>query len=151
MLKINAILIDLNFFIRNGNKWFHSTLHWFAIVISIQYSFFALNYVLKYIASNIESLTKINLNYYIIMDDHQLYYECLQLGTSSKKWDTKLGVTHKHDAFSVYCWHFIFFDLFFHDADVCIFAKTTALFSYIFIQEKLIVFTVSMKFAINWI
>ena len=34
-------------------------------------------------------------------------------GTSLKKWDTKLGVAHKHDVLSVYCWHVIFFDLFF--------------------------------------
>ena len=43
----------------------------------------------------------------------QLYYDCLQLGTSPKKWDhKKLGVTHKHDVLSVYYWHVIFFDLF---------------------------------------
>ena len=33
----------------------------------------------------------------------QLYYECLQLGTSPKKRDIKLGVTHKQDVLSVYC------------------------------------------------
>ena len=44
----------------------------------------------------------------------------------------------------------LFFDhFFFHKADVCIFAKTTALFNYVFIQDKSIIFTVSMKFAIN--
>ena len=58
-------------------------------------------------------------------------------------------VTHKQDVLSVYCWQVILFDIFFHNADVCIFAKTTALFNYIFIQDKSIVFTVSMKFAIN--
>ena len=35
-----------------------------------------------------------------------------------------------------------------HMTDVCIFAKTTALFNYIFIKDKSIIFTVSMKFAI---
>ena len=48
-----------------------------------------------------------------------LYYECLQVETSPKKWGTKLDFTHKHDILSVYCF---FFDLF-HNADVCIFAK----------------------------
>ena len=33
-------------------------------------------------------------------------------------------VTHKQDVLSVYCWHVILFDIFFHNADVCIFAKT---------------------------
>ena len=62
----------------------------------------------------------------------------------------ELGVTNKHDILSVYCWHIIFFDLFFfHNADVCRFEKTTALFNYIFIQDKSIAFTVSIKFAIN--
>ena len=56
-------------------------------------------------------------------------------------------VTHKQDVLSVYCWHVILFDFFPHNADV--FAKTTALFNYMFIQDKFIVFTVSMKFAIN--
>ena len=42
----------------------------------------------------------------------QFYYECLQVGTSPKQWDTKLDVTHKHDVLSVYWWHVIFFDLF---------------------------------------
>ena len=42
----------------------------------------------------------------------QLYYECLQFGTSPIKWDTTLGVTHKHDVLWVYWWHVIFFDLF---------------------------------------
>ena len=42
----------------------------------------------------------------------------------------------------------LFYLTFFHNADVCIFAKTTALFNYIFIQDKSVVFTVSMKFAI---
>ena len=32
----------------------------------------------------------------------QLYYECLQLESSPKKWDTKLGGTHKQDVLSVY-------------------------------------------------
>ena len=41
------------------------------------------------------------------------YYERLQLRTSPKKWDTKLGVTHNHDVLSVYCWHVIFLDIFF--------------------------------------
>ena len=27
----------------------------------------------------------------------QLYHECVQLGTSPKQLDTKLGDTHKHD------------------------------------------------------
>ena len=62
------------------------------------------------------------------MEDRSLYYECLQLETSPKKWDTKLGVTNKHDILSVYCY-----------ADVCIFAKTAALFNYIFILDKSIV------------
>ena len=86
----------------------------------------------------------------MIMEDRSIiYYECLQLETSPKKWDTKLSVTHKNDVLSVYCWHVIYFDLFFHNADVWIFAKTTALFNYIFVQDKSIGFTVSMKFAIN--
>ena len=38
---------------------------------------------------------------------------------------------------------------FLHNADVCTFAKTTKLFNHIFIQDKSIVFAVSMKFAIN--
>ena len=58
-------------------------------------------------------------------------------------------VTHKQDVLSVYCLHFILFDIFVHNADVCIFAKTTELFNCIFIQDKSIVFNVSMKFAIN--
>ena len=56
-------------------------------------------------------------------------------------------VTQKQVVLSVYCWHVLFFDIFFHNADVCIFSKTTALFNYIFIQDKSIVFTVSMKFC----
>ena len=44
----------------------------------------------------------------------QFYDECLKLQTSLKQWNTKLGVTHKPDVLlSVYCWHVIFFDLFF--------------------------------------
>ena len=42
-----------------------------------------------------------------------------------------------------------FYLTFFHNADACLFAKHTELFNYIFIQYKSIVFTVSMKFAIN--
>ena len=38
---------------------------------------------------------------------------------------------------------------FFHNADVCVFAKTTALFNYIFKQDKSIGLTVPVKFAIN--
>ena len=50
-------------------------------------------------------------------------FKCLyNYGTSPKKWDTKLGGTHKHDGLSAYC-----FWSFFHNADVCLFAKTTAL------------------------
>ena len=71
--------------------------------------------------------------------------------TGSKQWDMKLDVTHKPDVLSVYCWHVIYFDFLYHNADVCLFAKTTALFNnnYIFIQYKSIVFTLFMKFAIN--
>ena len=59
-------------------------------------------------------------------------------------------VTHKQDVLSVlYCLHVILFDNFFQIADVCMFVKTTELFNNIFIQDKSIVFTVSMKFAIN--
>ena len=58
-------------------------------------------------------------------------------------------VTHKQDVLSVYCLHVILFDNFFQIADVCMFAKTTELFNNIFIQDKSIDFTVSMKFAIN--
>ena len=60
-------------------------------------------------------------------------------------------VTHKQDVFSVvFTVDMLFYLTFFpHNADVCIFAKTTALFNSIFIQDKFIVFTVSMKFAIN--
>ena len=59
-------------------------------------------------------------------------------------------VTHKQDVLSVYCLHVNLFDIFFSQiADVCMFAKTTELFNYMFIQDKSIVFTVSMKFAIN--
>ena len=61
----------------------------------------------------------------------------------------KFYVTHKQDVLSVYCLLVILFDFFFRNANVCIFAKTTELFNYIFIQDKSIVFTVSMKFAIN--
>ena len=43
----------------------------------------------------------------------QFNYECLQVGTSQKQWDTKLSVTHKHDVLSVYCWYVIFFEFFF--------------------------------------
>ena len=55
-------------------------------------------------------------------------------------------VTHKQDVLSV---DMLFYLTFFHNADVCIFVKTIAFLNYIFIQDKLIVFTVSMKFAIN--
>ena len=41
------------------------------------------------------------------MEDAQFYYECLQVVTSPKQWDTKLGVTHKHDVLSVYCCYFL--------------------------------------------
>ena len=58
-------------------------------------------------------------------------------------------VTHKQDVLSVYCSHVILFNFFSHNSDVFIFAKTTALFNYIFIKDKTIVFYVSMKFAIN--
>ena len=44
---------------------------------------------------------------------------------------------------------FFYLTYFFNNADVCIFAKTTALFTYIFIPDKSIIFTVSMKYAIN--
>ena len=60
-------------------------------------------------------------------------------------------IAHKQYVLSVYCLHVILFDIFFHNVDVCIFANSTELFNYIhvFIQDKSIVFTVSMKFAIN--
>ena len=67
-------------------------------------------------------------------------------------WNTEMRkyVTHKQVVLSFYCLHVILFDVFFfHNAAVCIFAKTTELLNYIFIQDKSIVFTVSMKFAIN--
>ena len=55
-----------------------------------------------------------------------------------------------NEVLSVYCLHVILFDnFFFQIADVCMFAKTTELFNYMFIQDKSIVFTVSMKFAIK--
>ena len=55
----------------------------------------------------------------------ELYDECLQLVTGPIQWDTKLEVTctHKPDILSVYCWHFIFFDFSFHNADVCIYLQ----------------------------
>ena len=57
--------------------------------------------------------------------------------------------THKQAVLSVYCLHVILFDNFFQIADVRMFAKTAELFNYIFIEDKSIVFTVSMKFASN--
>ena len=65
--------------------------------------------------------------------------------------DEKMTCTPKPEVLSVYCLHVIFLIFFFHNADVCIFAKTTALFNHkpVFIQNKAIVFTVSIKFATN--
>ena len=92
---------------------------------------YKLQNVIKYTASNIESwLIKINLNAKL-RKITQFYNECLQLGTSPKQWDTKLGVTHTHDVLSVNCWQVVFFDFFSHNAYVFIFAKTNALFNYI--------------------
>ena len=130
MLKINAILIGLNFFIRNGNRWFRS-------LTLIFYRHFDTEIIFNTeLCFKIYSIKhwKLSSNkfkcLYILWKIAQLYYEC-SLGTSPKKWDTKLGVTHTHDVLSVYCWHIIFFDLFFHNTDVCIFATSTALFHYV--------------------
>ena len=63
---------------------------------------------------------------------------------------TKLGTTQIRDSVTpallltfYFLWHFL------HNTDGCIFAKTTGLINYIFIQDTSVVFTVSMKFAIN--
>ena len=73
---------------------------------------------------------------------HVLIYECLQVETSPKQWDTKQVLPINMTYLTCY-----FLWSFFHNTYVCIFAKTTALFNYKFIQEKSIVFTVSMKFC----
>ena len=97
MLKINAIFIGLNFFIRNGNR---SPVHWFAIVISTRISFVSTKICFKIYSIKHWKLFK-HWNAYIIM-------ECLQLRTSPKKWDTKLCVLSiNHDVLSVYCCFFI--------------------------------------------
>ena len=60
--------------------------------------------------------------------------------------NTMLLINKTYFLFTVYM---LFYLTFFHNADLCIFAKTTELFNYIFIQDKYIIFTVSMKFTIN--
>ena len=62
------------------------------------------------------------------------------------RYETMLPINKMYFLFTV---DMLFYLTFFHNADVCIFAKTTALFNYIFIYDKSNVFTVSMKFAIN--
>ena len=85
MLKIKAILIGLNFFIRTGNRGFHSP------------------YIDLIMLSNIESKTKIYA--YMITEDRSIIntMNVYTLEFVKKKRDTKLGGTHKHNVLSVYC------------------------------------------------
>ena len=68
--------------------------------------------------------------------------------SETMRYETMLHINKSYFLFTVYM---LFYLTFFSYADVYIFAKTNELFSYIFmmIQDKSIVFTVSMKFAIN--
>ena len=55
----------------------------------------------------------------------------------------------QQDVLSVYCWHVILFDIFFHNADVCIFAKnTSALFNFIFIPSDFKLGAVGRRLAL---
>ena len=63
------------------------------------------------------------------------------------RYETMLPTNKTYFLFTVYMLFYL--TIFFQIADDCMFAKTTELFNYMFIQSKSIVFTVSMKFAIN--
>ena len=153
MLKINVILIVENCFTRNGNRWFHSPVHCFAIVILHRNLFSALIYIDIKMFYNIYHQTLKSDLKTIYMPN---YWR--SLNSTMKVYNLELV---RNNAIRRRCYYinlayFILFTVnmlfsfinFFHNVDVCIFAKTTALLNYILKEDKCIVFTVSMKFTI---
>ena len=64
--------------------------------------------------------------------------------SETMRYETMLPINKTYFLFTVDMLFYLTF-FFIHNAGVCIFAKTTALFNYIFIQDKSIVFTLSIN------
>ena len=89
----------------------------------------------------------IQIPYYGRLLDSKMNVYNLEL-VRKMRYETMLPINKTYFLFTVDILFYLTF--IFHNADVCIFAnfKTTAVFNYIFIRDKSIVFTVSMKFEI---
>ena len=142
MLKINAIsMVELFHQKRKQMILFPCTLFCYCLfdmdfiyaLIYIDIIFFRYNYNIKQIPNYGRSLNS-TMNVYN-----------LELVRHNKVRNQMLPINKTYFLFTVDMMLYLTFSY----RDVCIFAKTTALFNYIFIQEKSIVFTVSIKFLIN--
>ena len=116
MLKIYAILIGLNFFIRNGNRWFHVPVHPRTLICCRHFHTDFIFSINLYGYQNVLKHWKLNLNKFKCLYNYgrSLNYTMnvfnLELVRNNEIRNQVLPIKM---TYFVYCRHAIFFNLFF--------------------------------------